>query len=135
MKSSANPKQPDISVAECGYSRVLEIISNKWTALVIYAMENGSIRYGEMNRIIVGISKKMLTQTVRKLERDGVVQRHITPTVPPAVEYSLTPLGETLLQPMSELRQWGRIHFSHVETARENYDKTNKKDAQSKERS
>lgn len=98
---------------------------------MIYALENGSIRYGEMKRIIEGISKKMLTQTVRRLERDGLVQRHITPTVPPAVEYSLTPLGETLLQPMRELRQWGRIHYSHVETARANYDLTYNNNAQS----
>ena len=64
----------------------------------------------------------MLTQTVRKLERDGLVQRHISPTVPPSVEYSLTPLGETLLQPMKELRQWGRVNYTQVVEARANYD-------------
>ncbi|WP_082926752.1 winged helix-turn-helix transcriptional regulator [Paenibacillus tuaregi] len=122
MTSSAKIKQPDISLTICGYSRVLEIISNKWTALVIYALENGSIRYGEMERRIEGISKKMLTQTLRKLEWNGLVQRHITPTVPPAVEYSLTPLGESLLQPMRELRQWGRENYWSVEEARANYD-------------
>ncbi|ASR48078.1 MULTISPECIES: winged helix-turn-helix transcriptional regulator [Paenibacillus] len=122
MTSSTTNKQPDITLAGCGYSRVLEIISNKWTALVIYALENGHIRYGDISRRVEGISKKMLTQTVRKLERDGLVQRHITPTVPLTVEYSLTPLGETLLQPMKELRQWGRTNYSHVEEARGNYD-------------
>lgn len=85
-------------------------------------MENGKIRYGEVLRRVEGISKKMLTQTVRKLERDGLVQRHITPTVPPSVEYSLTPLGETLLQPMKELRQWGRVNFAQVVEARASYD-------------
>ncbi|WP_082726766.1 winged helix-turn-helix transcriptional regulator [Paenibacillus riograndensis] len=64
----------------------------------------------------------MLTQTVRKLERDGVVQRHITPTVPLSVEYSLTILGETLLQPMKELRQWGRENYTQVVEARVKYD-------------
>ncbi|MFD0698667.1 winged helix-turn-helix transcriptional regulator [Paenibacillus sp. GCM10027628] len=131
MTSSAKTKQPDISLAVCGYSKVLEIISNKWTALVIYALENGSIRYGEMERRIEGISKKMLTQTVRKLEWNGLVKRHITPTVPPAVEYSLTPLGESLLQPMRELRQWGRENYLHVEAARANSDLTYSKETQS----
>ncbi|WP_282940505.1 helix-turn-helix domain-containing protein [Paenibacillus sp. RC67] len=124
MTSLVKPKHPNISLAVCGYSKVLDIISNKWTALIIYAMENGSIRYGEMLRRIEGVSKKMLTQTLRKLERDGLVQRHITPSVPPMVEYSLTPLGETLLQPMRELRQWGRENYVHVEAARVNYDLT-----------
>ncbi|SEN71657.1 helix-turn-helix domain-containing protein [Paenibacillus sp. OK076] len=122
MVHSSITKQSDISLSNCGYSKVLDIISNKWTALVIYAMENGKIRYGEMLRRVEGISKKMLTQTVRKLERDGLVQRHITPTVPPSVEYSLTTLGETLLKPMKELRQWGRENFTQVVEARVKYD-------------
>jgi DNA-binding HxlR family transcriptional regulator len=122
LPSSSKTRKPDISLSNCGYSKVLDIISNKWTALVIYAMENGKIRYGEVLRRVEGISKKMLTQTVRKLERDGLVQRHITPTVPPSVEYSLTPLGETLLQPMKELRQWGRVNYDQVVESRASYD-------------
>ncbi|MED4953796.1 helix-turn-helix domain-containing protein [Paenibacillus macerans] len=133
MTSSAETKKNDISVAVCGYSKVIEIISNKWTALIIYALENGSIRYGELERRIEAISKKMLTQTLRKLERNGLVQRHITPTVPPIVEYSLTPLGESLLQPMRELRQWGRENYLHVEAARADYDQTYSKESQSSE--
>ncbi|WP_042166962.1 winged helix-turn-helix transcriptional regulator [Paenibacillus gorillae] len=129
MTASAKTKQPDISIAVCGYSKVIEIISNKWTALVIYAIENGSIRYGEIERRIAGISKKMLTQTLRKLERDGVVQRHVTPSVPPMVEYSLTLLGQTLLRPMRELRQWGRDNYMHVEAARMQYDFTSNPDS------
>ncbi|MDN8588823.1 helix-turn-helix domain-containing protein [Paenibacillus sp. 11B] len=125
--SSKTTKQSDISLSNCGYSKVLDIISDKWTALVMYAMENGKIRYGEMLRRVEGISKKMLTQTVRKLERDGLVQRHITPTVPLIVEYSLTILGETLLQPMKELRQWGREHYTQVVEARVQYDSANTK--------
>ncbi|MFF2093410.1 winged helix-turn-helix transcriptional regulator [Paenibacillus sp. NPDC058174] len=129
MTVSAKTKQPDISLAVCGYTKVIEIISNKWTALVIYAIENGSIRYGEIERRIAGISKKMLTQTLRKLERDGVVQRHVTPSVPPMVEYSLTLLGQTLLRPMRELRQWGRDNYIHVEAARNQYDVTYNNDS------
>lgn len=88
----------------------------------MYALEDGSVRYGELERRIEGISKKMLTQTLRRLERDGLVERHVTPTVPLIVEYSLTPLSGTLLEPMKELRQWGRDHYLHVEAARANYD-------------
>ncbi|MDR9857176.1 helix-turn-helix domain-containing protein [Paenibacillus sp. VCA1] len=128
MPSSSKTRKSDISLSNCGYSKVLDIISNKWTALVIYAMEDGVIRYGEMLRRVEGISKKMLTQTVRKLERDGLVARNIIPTVPPSVEYSLTPLGETLLQPMKELRQWGRGHYQEVEEARASYDMANASD-------
>lgn len=122
--NSTKTVQPDISIPACGYSKVLEIISNKWTALVIYAMEDGIIRYGEIGRRIEGISKKMLTQTLRQLERDGLVRRDITPSVPPIVEYSLTPLGETLLQPMRELNQWTIANYSQVEQARASYDQT-----------
>nr|WP_174806962.1 helix-turn-helix domain-containing protein [Paenibacillus elgii] len=107
------------------------MISDKWTALVMYTLEDGSVRYGEMGRRIDGISKKMLTQTVRKLERDGLVRRHVTPTVPPTVDYSLTPLGETLLQPLKELRQWARVNYPHVETARADYDLAHGGDSQS----
>jgi len=131
LTTSAKTLKNDISVAVCGYSKVIEIISNKWTALIIYALENGRIRYGEMERRIEGISKKMLTQTLRKLERNGLIQRHITPTVPSTVEYFLTPLGESLLQPMKELRQWGRENYLHVEAARTHYDLTYGKELQS----
>jgi len=71
----------------------------------------------------------MLTQTVRKLERDGLVQRHITPTVPPSVDYSLTSLGESLLLPMQELRHWGRVNFTQVVEARAIFDMTYSTDA------
>ncbi|MEK8131799.1 helix-turn-helix domain-containing protein [Paenibacillus filicis] len=128
MTTSEEKRQPEITLTGCGYHRVLELISDKWTALVIYALENGSVRYGELLRKIEGISKKMLTHTVRKLERDGLVHRHITPIVPPTVEYSLTPLGESLLEPMRSLRQWIRVHDSQVMAARVNFDQTYNKD-------
>ncbi|CAG7648550.1 winged helix-turn-helix transcriptional regulator [Paenibacillus allorhizosphaerae] len=124
MTTPGLKKTPDISIAVCGYSKTLEIISNKWTVLVIYALEDGAIRYGEMGRRIDGISKKMLTQTLRQLERDGLVQRHLTPAIPPIVSYSLTPLGETLLKPLRELNDWTKVHYTQVETARQEYDQT-----------
>lgn len=125
MASQTKLKQPDISITACSYSKVLDIISNKWSALVIYALENGSVRYGEMGRRIAGISKKMLTQTLRQLERDGLVRRDLTPSIPPIVEYSLTPLGETLLPPMQRLKEWTNVYLPEVEEARKAYDLNN----------
>jgi DNA-binding HxlR family transcriptional regulator len=122
MTSKAKRVTPDISVAACGYSRVLEIISNKWTALAIHAMQDGPVRYGDMRRRIAGVSQKMLTQTLRQLERDGLVCRDVTPTVPPSVAYSLTPLGETLIPAMLQLKAWAADHYPQVERARETYD-------------
>jgi DNA-binding HxlR family transcriptional regulator len=119
---STNALEPDISLSICGYSKVLDIISNKWTALVIYAMEDGIIRYSDIRRRIEGISKKMLTQTLRQLERDGLVKREITPSVPPIVEYSLTPLGVSLLEPMRALNRWTSQNYVWVEKARASYD-------------
>ncbi|MED4582465.1 helix-turn-helix domain-containing protein [Brevibacillus choshinensis] len=124
MTSPIRTHQPDISLTVCSYSRVLEIISNKWSALVIYALEDGSVRYGEMSRRIEGISKKMLTQTLRQLERDGLVHRELIPSMPPIVEYSLTPLGQSLILPMHELKRWTNEHYAQVEQARAEYDKT-----------
>ncbi|WP_425464364.1 winged helix-turn-helix transcriptional regulator [Paenibacillus anaericanus] len=115
-------KPSDISLKVCSYSHVLEIISDKWTALVIYSLENGTIRYGEINRRIEGISQKMLTQTLKQLERDGLVNRKVTPSVPPIVEYTLTPLGETLIPYMKMLKDWASEHYSAVRKAREEYD-------------
>ncbi|CDN42353.1 Putative uncharacterized protein [Paenibacillus sp. P22] len=122
-------KQPDISVTACSYSKVLEIIASKWSALVIHALEEGSVRYGEMGRRIEGISKKMLTQTLRQLERDGLVRRELEPSIPPVVSYELTALGQTMLLPMQELKKWTREHYSSVELARRNYDRLHSADA------
>lgn len=122
--------KPDISLEACAYSHVLEIISNKWTALAIYAMEDGEIRYGDMMRRIEGISQKMLTQTLKQLERDGIVKRKLTPSVPPITEYSLTPLGETILPVMTALKVWANEHLNSVKQARASYDSLQSNSAQ-----
>lgn len=114
--------KPDISLEACTYSHVLEIISNKWTTLAIYAMEDGQIRYGDMMRRIEGISQKMLTQTLKQLERNGIVHRKLTPSVPPTTEYSLTPLGESLLPLLNALKVWANEHLDGVKQARVSYD-------------
>jgi DNA-binding HxlR family transcriptional regulator len=114
--------QPDIFQANCLSRQVLELIADQWTPLVIYALEDGTTRFGQLLKRIDGISKKMLTQTLRAMERNGLVQRVVYPVVPPVVEYSLTPLGQTLLEPMNALRIWAYGHLQEVAHARTTYD-------------
>jgi DNA-binding HxlR family transcriptional regulator len=82
----------------------------------------GTRRYSELQRLIGGVSQKMLTQTLRKLERDGLVERHVYPVVPPKVEYSLTPLGETLTELLKAVCKWAETHLDELEAARVRYD-------------
>jgi DNA-binding HxlR family transcriptional regulator len=97
---------------------VLDLIANRWTALVIYALAGGTQRYSALQRKIGGVSQKMLTQTLRKLERDGLVERRVYPVVPPKVEYSLTPLGRTLTGPLRAICRWAEGHLPELERAR-----------------
>ncbi|MFB9329046.1 winged helix-turn-helix transcriptional regulator [Paenibacillus aurantiacus] len=115
--------EPDISIAKCRYSLLLEIIASKWAVLAIYAMEGGAVRYGEFLRRIEGVSKKMLTQTLRQLERDGLLEREIHDTVPPGVEYRLTPLGQSLIVPLRHMKTWAIAHYPLVREARDDYDR------------
>jgi DNA-binding HxlR family transcriptional regulator len=112
-----------VSLAACRYRRVLEIISSKWTVLVLHVLDEGTRRYREIERRIDGISQKMLTQTLRQLERDGLVSRSVKPTVPPAVDYALTPLGESLMRHLRAFRDWTDAYYPDVERARHDYDR------------
>src|SRR5450432_368491 len=114
--------QPDIFQANCLSRQVLGLIADQWTPLVIYALEEDTMRFGQLLKRIDGISKKMLTQTLRSLERNGLIQRVVYPVVPPVVEYSLTPLGQTLRGPMEALRIWAYGHLQEVAQARTEYD-------------
>ena len=113
---------PDIFQANCLSRQVLGLIADQWTPLVIYALEDGTTRFGQLLKRINGISKKMLTQTLRAMERNGLVQRVVYPVVPPVVEYSLTPLGQTLIEPMKALKVWAYEHLQEVAHARTTYD-------------
>jgi len=112
------PQHPSVFDAKCGSHRVLDLIANRWTALVIHALAGGTQRYSELHRKIGGVSQKMLTQTLRKLEREGLVERRVYPVVPPKVEYSLTPLGRTLTGPLRAICQWAEEHLPELERAR-----------------
>jgi DNA-binding HxlR family transcriptional regulator len=109
----------DVMNPDCPSRKVLDRISDKWTALVIYALAEGTMRYGELQRRVGGVSQKMLTQTLRSMEEDGLVARKVYPVVPPMVEYSLTPLGRSLIEPLSAVRRWAEQHLPQLLAHRE----------------
>ncbi len=112
---------------ECGaISEILSRIGDKWTMLVVSMLGNGPMRFNELRREIGGISQRMLTLTLRGLERDGLVTRTVYPTVPPRVDYELTELGETLLEPIVGVAAWARAHGASIAEARAVYDKASK---------
>lgn len=115
---------PGDGESPCHYRRALEVVSSKWTVLVFYELEDGKKRYSDLKRRIDGVTQKMLTQTLRQLERDGLVRRGVHPTVPPTVDYELTPLGMTLIEPMRVLHKWTDANYESVLQARIAYDRT-----------
>ncbi len=112
--------------ANCPTRLVLNRIADKWTVLVMSSLEQGTKRFSTLQREIGGVSQKMLTQTLRGLERDGLVHRTIYPTVPPKVEYTLTPLGRTLVGLVDAVRVWSEQHIEAVMQAQTHYDHHNK---------
>lgn len=118
---------PNVLSAQCPTRQALDLIADKWTTLLIYLLSKGKQRYGDLHRQVGGISQKMLTQTLRKLERDGLVTRHVYPEVPPRTEYELTRLGHTLIGPLGALCEWAGSHLSELEQARKRYDHLQKK--------
>lgn len=101
---------------------ILGRIGDKWSLLVIATLHEGRLRFGELLGHIPGISQRMLTLTVRQLERDGIVTRTVYPEVPPRVEYELTDLGETLFVPARAIADWAVTHHDEIERARAEYD-------------
>lgn len=106
----------------CPSRELLDRIGDKWTVLVLGELKNGPHRFGQLRQRISGVSEKMLTQTLRALERDGLVRRTVYPEVPVRVEYELTPLGQTIREPLRALTEWCVEHISDVLTARSEYD-------------
>ncbi|WP_329416634.1 helix-turn-helix transcriptional regulator [Streptomyces sp. NBC_00704] len=112
----------DVMTATCPSRTSLARIANKWTAMVVIALSAGPLRFGDLRTSVGGISAKVLTETLRDLERDGLLTRHVYGEVPPRVEYELTALGRTLHVPLQALALWAEQHFAEVLAARENYD-------------
>ncbi len=105
-------------------SEVLSRVGDKWTVLVVSELGNGPKRFNEIRRALGSISQRMLTLTLRGLERDGLVTRTVFPTVPPRVDYELTKLGRSLLEPVSGIGLWARQHRAAIHEAREKFDAT-----------
>jgi len=114
--------QPDPYDRNCPSRTILDRIGDRWTVLVVGSLTGGPMRFSELSRRIDGVSQKMLTQTLRGLERDGLVTRTVHAEVPPRVEYELTAIGRTLTEPLAALDSWARAHFDDVVRSREAYD-------------
>ena len=114
---------PDRASEDCrAVSSVLARVGDKWSVLIIVLLGNGAKRFNEIKRMVGGISQRMLTLTLRGLERDGLVKRTQFPTIPPRVEYELTPLGRSLWKAVEPLGAWARSHVKHIAQARAAFD-------------
>ncbi|MFC4565015.1 winged helix-turn-helix transcriptional regulator [Nocardiopsis mangrovi] len=109
---------PADELAACPVGGVFRRLGDKWSMLVVILLGGRPHRYNELHRAIGGISQRMLTHTLRGLEADGLVRREVHATVPPSVEYDLTPLGRTLLEPLSALADWAVAHETEIHEAR-----------------
>jgi DNA-binding HxlR family transcriptional regulator len=111
------------SVATCQtVTEVLARVGDKWTMQIVMTLGSGPVRFNALRRAVEGISQRMLTRTLRGLERDGLISRTVTPTVPPRVDYALTPLGRSLVEPVSALGEWAVANRERIAAARERFD-------------
>ena len=115
MKDPTNPVCRTIST-------LLSRIGDKWTVLVVSSLGSGSRRFNELRREIPSVSQRMLTLTLRNLERDGLVRRTVTPTIPPRVDYELTDMGHSLLKPVTALSNWALEHVEQIHSAQSHFD-------------
>lgn len=113
----------NVFTAGCPSRQIFERISERWTGIVLMALEDGTLRFSELKRKVEGVSQKMLTQTLRGLERDGLVRREVFPTVPVTVEYTLTALGASLLATVQQVRAWAYANIEEIDVARGEYDR------------
>ncbi len=111
-------------LGSCPVRQVLDQIGDKWSTLMLLALSEKPYRFGELRRLIPDISQRMLTQTLRDLQRNGLLTRTVFPTQPPSVEYRLTPLGQSLLEPVGALVRWAETHHGRIVSAREFYDRS-----------
>ncbi len=119
---SASPISSAVSKCCPTIRAMLNRVGDKWSMLIVLLLSEGPLRFNALRRKIDGISQRMLTRSLRELERDGLVSRTVTPTTPPSVEYALTPLGHTLLPPVHELIRWTLDHHMDVAAAQTRFD-------------
>ena len=108
---------PNVFDPDCGSREVLDLVADKWSALILYALLTRAHRHAELMRAVGGISQKMLTQTLRALETHGLIHREAFPVIPPHVEYSLTDLGRSLSPLLRELCRWAEEHLRDIQAA------------------
>lgn len=124
MKSPGNSEHAVQADTECHAMRdALDRVGDKWSVIVVKILGTGPVRFNELRRTVEGISQRVLTSTLRGLERDGLVKRTVYPTNPPQVDYRLTPLGRTLLDAVAALARWAKSHRVEVLQARKAFDR------------
>jgi DNA-binding HxlR family transcriptional regulator len=111
------------NLGDCPIRQVLDQIGDKWSTLMLLALAEKPYRFGELRRLIPDISQRMLTQTLRDLQRNGLITRTVFPTQPPSVEYGLTALGQSLLEPIGALVRWAETHYGRIISARGHFDR------------
>jgi DNA-binding HxlR family transcriptional regulator len=114
--------EPDAYLRGCASRMTLDVIANKWTHLAVCALRDRPMRFGELRRRIDGITQKMLTQTLRELERNGLVTRTLYPSIPPRVDYELTDLGRSVVDLLDAVLLWSERHSAEITQARQRYD-------------
>lgn len=122
QRKLAAKQEYDAFLAACPSRNLLDRISDKWVTLVLSSLGDGDRRFSELARKLAGVSQKMLTQTLRSLERDGLVSRRVTASVPVRVDYSLTPLGASLMPVIQAVKTWAEQNMQAVMLARDSYD-------------
>ncbi len=123
MTSTTEPSSPALAPEDCPVRDVLNRVGDKWSVLVLHLLSGGTLRFTELRNAIDGISQRMLTVSLRGLERDGLVTRTVHPVVPPRVDYALTALGQSLSETIANLVVWAETNRPLIEDARRNYDR------------
>jgi DNA-binding HxlR family transcriptional regulator len=113
---------PNAYLRDCASRTVLDVVANKWTHLVVCALREHPKRFGQLRRRVEGITQKMLTQTLRELERNGLATRTLYPTIPPRVDYELTDLGHNVAGLLDAVLLWSEQHSAEITAARQRYD-------------
>ena len=116
------PAPPDPYAADCPTRLLLDRIGDKWTVLTLILIRDKPRRFNALRRDIEGVTQKMLSQTLKQMERDGLITRTVFPTMPVSVEYAITPLGLTLTSTIDALRVWAEAHIAEVQAAQRRYD-------------
>ncbi|MEU5002379.1 helix-turn-helix domain-containing protein [Streptomyces sp. NPDC021622] len=119
---SGSPEDADLTRADSLAREIFSDVANKWALLIIDALGESTLRFGEVRKGVEGISHKMLTQNLRMMERNGLVERTVYPTVPPRVEYTLTEPGLALREMVHRMCDWTHQHIGHIEASRQSFD-------------